>query len=81
MGTPWMTISIPPRLRGEMLTKEAFEVPFGPDGEALITWWEKAASTDRDAIMKLAYDKNINIAQALKQHLQDKLLDTPTHSW
>lgn len=81
MAPLWMEISIPPRLRGEMLTKEAFQVPYNADGEALMVWWEKAADIDKDAVMKLAYDKNVNIAQALKLRLQDKLLGEPLNSW
>lgn len=81
MATPWMTISIPPRLRGSMLTKEAFALPFGPDSEAFVTWWDKAESNDKDSVMKLAFDKNVGIDQALKQYLQDKLLGEPVNSW
>lgn len=64
-------ISIPERLRDEMLMKRAnyFEVPLSSEGNELMKWWEKASSTERDDTMKLAYAKDISIVEALKERL------------
>ncbi len=64
-------ISIPERLRDDMLMKHAnyFEVPLSQDGQALMGWWEKAATASRDSLMKLAYAKDISIVEALKERL------------
>ena len=64
-------ISIPERLRDDMLMKHAnyFEVPVSQDGQALVGWWEKASTASRDSLMKLAYDKNMGIVEALKERL------------
>lgn len=61
-------VSIPGRLRDEMLLKSAeyFEIPHTIDGVKFMQWWEKAAMKDRDALMKQAYDNNTNLVEALK---------------
>lgn len=65
-------VSVPGRLKDEMLLKNAeyFEVPHTSDGVEFMDWWEKAASDDRDALMKQAYDNNIGIVEALKAKLE-----------
>jgi len=64
-------VSIPSRLRDEMLLKQAeyFEVPHTPAGFEFMSWWEKAASDDRDVVMKYAYDSGSDIVDALKKLL------------
>lgn len=64
-------LSIPERLRDGMLLKTAnyFEVPDTKDGHSLMEWWEKSASELRDTLMKQAYDNNVTIVEALKNHL------------
>ena len=64
-------VSIPGRLRDEMLLKKAeyFEVPHTPDGFEFMSWWEKAAATDRDDVMRRAYDADTDIVAALKEKL------------
>jgi len=65
-------VSIPGRLRDGMLLKNAeyFEVPHNNDGIEFMRWWEKAASTDRDSVMKQAYDADTTIVAALKARLE-----------
>ena len=70
----WLTISIPPRLKGDMLQKVAFEVPMGRKSEDFMRWWETAQNDDKDDVMKLAYEKDIVIVDALREHLEKKLL-------
>ena len=67
-------VSIPGRLRDEMLLKNAeyFEVPHNNDGTEFLRWWEKAASVDRDSVMKQAYDGGVNIVDALKARLKNE---------
>jgi len=60
-------LSIPPRLRGGCLTKEAFNVPDSPEGTTFLNWWEEAPSGDRDTVMKLAIDHNITVLEAQKK--------------
>jgi hypothetical protein len=64
-------VSIPGRLRDEMLLKHAeyFEVPHTTDGFEFMSWWEKAASADKDDVMRRAYDANTGIVDALKEKL------------
>lgn len=64
-------ISVPERLRDGMLMKRAnyFEVPASQDGHALMEWWENASSGSRDSVMKLAYARDVDIVEALKEHL------------
>ena len=67
-------VSIPGRLRDEMLLKNAeyFEIPHNNDGIEFMRWWEKSASDDRDSVMKQAYDGDIGIVEALKSRLADE---------
>lgn len=64
-------VSIPERLRDGMFLKTAthFAVPASMDGYAFMDWWEKAASDDRDEVMKVAYEKDIGVVEALKEKL------------
>lgn len=68
---PLMRLSIPDRLRGGMMLKQAnhFEVPDTQDGYALMDWWEKAAAESRDAVMQTAYAGDGDITTALKDYL------------
>ena len=65
-------VSIPNRLRDEMLLKNAeyFEVPHTADGVEFMRWWEDAGAGDRDSLMKEAYDSNTGIVEALKARLE-----------
>ena len=72
MSTLLLRVSIPPRLRDEMMFNKhaAFDVENTPDGAAFVTWWEKAGAAVRDEVMRTAYDRNISIVEALKQKLE-----------
>ena len=67
-------ISIPERLRDGMMLKEAnyFEVPSSPDGHEFMGWWQAAPADSRDSVMKLAYDKNVSVVEALHEHLSQE---------
>lgn len=62
-------LSIPPRLRDEMMLKtghqsNTFDVPNTKEGNLFLDYWKGANSEDRDAMMKRAYDENIPIHEA-----------------
>lgn len=77
----WLTISIPPRLKGDMMQKEAFSVPMGHKSAEFLSWWETAQNEDKDSVMKLAYEKDICIVDALREHLEKKLLSEKPAGW
>lgn len=62
-------LSIPPRLRDEMMLKEAsgFDVPATEAGLEFAQWWSKAPSDHRDRLMKTAHKSNISLLEALEQ--------------
>lgn len=73
MSKTLLRIKIPNRLVGNMLLHEAdepgikhaaFDVPATREGVELVSWWEKAANDERDAVMQEAYDKQIPITEA-----------------
>jgi hypothetical protein len=67
-------ISIPERLRNEMMMKEAnfFDVPATLDGHAFMRWWEEAPADDRDEVLKIAYEKDTNVVKALREKLESE---------
>ena len=67
-------VSIPERLRDEMLLKNAnyFDVPASLDGHAFMRWWKEAAADDRDDVLKIAYEKSVNVTQALREKLESE---------
>jgi hypothetical protein len=65
-------VSIPPRLRGEMMFKEAFEVRNTKDGRDFVQWLETSSTDARDSIMKTAYERDINIVDALREKMESE---------
>jgi hypothetical protein len=63
-------VSIPPRLRNDMLMKEAFEVRNTADGRAFVEWLGESSAEDRDGVMKIAYDRDIDIVDALREKME-----------
>jgi len=68
-----MRISIPARLRDEMMLKYAgsFAVPANDAGIEFQQWWSKAPAAERDKLMKTAYKNNITLLDALEQDDED----------
>lgn len=58
-------LSSPVRLDG-LLQRETFDVPLSEAGTRFMTWWDKAASDERDTVLKMAHDKNICVTKALE---------------
>ena len=61
-----LRIGIPPRLRDEMMLKEgaSFAIPATDAGIEFQQWWSKASATERDKLMKTAYENNISLLDA-----------------
>jgi len=58
-------LSSPVRVDG-LLQRESFDVPLSEAGSRFMTWWDKASSDERDAVLKLAYDRNVCVTEALE---------------
>lgn len=58
-------LSCPVRIDG-LLGRETFDVPFSNAGTRFMTWWNKAASDERDTVMKLAHEKDICVTESLE---------------
>lgn len=60
-------LSIPPRLRDEMMLKEGsaegFDVPNTKDGVLFLNRWENFTAPERDTLMKRAFEENVPIHQ------------------
>lgn len=70
MTKVFMRISIPPRLRDEMMLKEgaSFDIPATNAGVELAQWWSEASASERDRLMKTAYDNDISLLAAFNQN-------------
>jgi hypothetical protein len=66
-------IGIPPRLRDEMMLKEAasFDIPATDAGIEFQQWWSRAPAVERDKLMKTAYANNISLLDALGRDEDD----------
>ena len=66
---PLVRISVPERFQSDNFMKTAsdFDVPNTRDGHDFMAWWEKAKRSDRDGIMKVAFDNNVSIVDAFKK--------------
>ena len=60
-------LSIPPRLKEDILFKAAFDVPNTEAGAHFMTWWGDAEADSRDRVMKLAHAKDIPVTEALTE--------------
>jgi hypothetical protein len=58
-------LSAPVRIAG-LLQRETFDVPLSDAGTRFMTWWDKAASDDRDTVLKLAHETNVCVTEALE---------------
>ena len=58
-------LSIPTRLKWELLHKEAFDVPQSRAGTQFMSWWDTAKADSRDQVMKLAYAEDLPVTEAL----------------
>lgn len=69
-------LSIPPRLRDEMMLKEGsaegFDVPNTKDGILFLNRWENTGADERDALMKRAFEENTPIHQVQLKNESDK---------
>lgn len=57
-------LSIPPRLRHDMLLKEAFDVPNTEAGTLFLEWWRNAEPESRDRVMKVAHKHDMSVTDA-----------------
>jgi hypothetical protein len=58
-------LSIPARLKEDIMFKEAFDVPNTEAGAHFMTWWKEAQAESRDRVMKLAHANDIPVTEAL----------------
>jgi hypothetical protein len=58
-------LSIPARLKEDIMFKQAFDVPNTEAGAHFLGWWEKAEPDSRDRVMKLAHEQDIPVTEAL----------------
>lgn len=56
-------VSVPERL-GVVFEKVAFDVPHTPGGLRFTRWWDSATRTQRDQVLKLAFDESISLVEA-----------------
>lgn len=67
-------ISIPAWMRSNMLIKEAsFEIPANEDGQHFLGWWDQAPKIEKQAVLKVAYEKDTTLIEALKGYLASTL--------
>jgi hypothetical protein len=69
-------LSIPPRLRDEMMLKkgssQGFDVPNTKEGVLFLNRWENSSAQDRDAMMKQAYATDVPIHQVQLKKDEDE---------
>jgi hypothetical protein len=68
MSTILVRLSIPERIRGDMLLKtggnETFDIPYTQAGVKFAAVWDEMSKPRRDALMKFAYERNLDIVAA-----------------
>lgn len=68
-------LSIPPRLRDEMMLKEGsaegFDVPNTKDGVLFLNRWENSNAQERDTLMKRAFEEGTPIHQVQLENEKD----------
>jgi len=68
MSRTLVRLSIPERLRDEMMLKtgsaNSFDVPHTRAGVQFLSTWEEMGTPRRDALMKFAYARNVDIVAA-----------------
>jgi hypothetical protein len=71
MAKVLVKLNAPVRIDG-LLGRDTFDVPHNDAGLDFMTWWGKAASDERDTVLKMAHVQGVCVTEALAAFNREK---------